>query len=1144
MTAGARGQLQTRSPSASRLVDVDEAVRILHAACQHRTSADALAPLVQSAQHLASHCTPALFSSVLEACDATTAVEAAPKKLTMLNTVWKLLLTIATQEGVEPAYYSAAVSRMVEQLRWGVLTHDWSDNKRIRLATFFASHVVSTVRAHPQMLLLRTLEATAVIGQLVRLYFAVCVTVATSARDTEAVALLYDNVVVRLHAIFDCLGHAAAVSMTSAHSRELDAKAACSADKVGRDGAASSSLCGEAASGSSATLPPQLRGESPPSVMEELLTQCVSTAVAREVEEAAGGGVTVRMAIATAALSLYLHVVRGALEAASPSAAGTGAGSTRQEGNPSKRDIEENEAAAVEVTAAQALSSPRLTPLPTLELIMESLIWWTQCTTEKEQAHTSTTRASLLRVEVHKWAVALPPDVFCYSETSDTSSEAPPVSLRALWTDTLVTVWQQWLRSMCEISRQGGEGSCAGAAGSLRASNPCGAKSVGPVTELDTSMARSGETAPTAIVAKSTWFASLLLSSVAGTLHSSSVALMVLEAWAELFHRAEEAVAGVAFSIPSPGILSTADDAATVVHALLRVLANLRCGAVSLVESLLRLQRHLSQDGRCRAGSAQPADFGSTHAMTAIPLQWICSTVALLAYGEAVLEVHSPRVAVATRVECGGEVDRATATRVIVHLTTVMRAHITPHLRARRVSGMETITESSAVTDATTQMRELLMSVQQPDSAAWTRRSSGSVKLARHTQTSLLVLGVPRAWSALAAAVAQHRPTAPADSDGTDAAECCGMELKALLLSLSPLLASLTHALQSLGCEPGLSEASEETEMPSGLPYAHVARWVAARLLDMVAVVPLTDSSEDAVLLACVRRWTDLAFGSGGCAASEGSAAVRVDDPIALADAAVSLLHVMEECTTLPLEKLHLSEHATHSLMKLLQGADGRISGEVDKVGGDGGSDGRCPSWPALWRREAAQWCEMEKELMTCRRPMEECEQVEELGWAPALAKELRAATPYMDVTAPPSSDEELRRGLLYCEAVLRHLKERDLILLDDGESQSKRRRTEDGDDPQAAAAAVMQSVERIQELSHALLVRTRGACGTATTEAAAAIGAVPFPPTLPATSLKAAASPGGAEETGSGAPVFTLTDTELVERSCVPSNVQVIDVE
>ncbi|TPP47427.1 hypothetical protein CGC21_30345 [Leishmania donovani] len=1071
------------SLSATRLVDVDEAVRILHAACQRRASADALAPLVQSAQHLASNCTPALFSSVLEACDATTAVEAAPKKLTMLNAAWKLLLTIATQEGVGPAYYSAAVVHMVEQLRWGVLTHDWSDTKRVRLAAFFASHVVSTVRAHPQLLLLRTPDATAVIGQLVRLYFAVCVTVATSKRDTEAVSLLYDNIVVRLHAVFDCLGNAAAASTASVYSSEPEAEATCSAEEANRDGAASSSARGEAASGPSAALPPQQRCESPSSVVEELLTHCVSTAVAREVEEAADGGMTVRMALATAALSLYLHVVRGALEATSPSAAGTGAGSATQEGDPRQRDAEEDEAAAAEATPAQASSWPRLTPLATQELVMKSLMWWTHCTAEEGKAHTSATRASLLQVEVLTWAAALPPDIFC-SEASDASSAVPPMSLRALWTDTLATVWQQWLFSVCDASQQSNEPSCAGAAGSLRASESHGAEAMAPAAELDTSGPRDGKTEPPVVVAKSTRFASLLLSSVAGTLHSSSAALMVLEAWAELFRRAEEAVTDVASAVPSPGILSTADDAVTIVHLLLRVLADLRCGASSLVEGFLRLQRHHFQDGRCKAGSEQPADFGSAHAMVAIPLQWICAAVALLAYGEEVLGLHSPCAVATAGVECVGEVDGAAAARVITHLTAVMRAHITPQLCASKASEMATITEAPAVTDATAQMRELLMSVRQHASAGGTGQTSASVKLARP------------------------------DADGADAAERCAMELKTVLLSLAPLLASLTHILQSLECEPGLSEASEGSEMPSGLPYASVARWVAARLLDEVAVVPLTDSPEDAVLVACVRRWTDIAFASGTCSASDGSAA-----------------------------KLHLSEHATHSLMELLQGGDGSISGEVNKVGGDDDADGRCPSWPALWHREAVQWCEMEKWLLARRRAMEESEEAEELASAPTLAEELYAAPLHMDATAPPSSNEDLRRGLLYCEAVLRHLQARNLVFLDDTENQSKRRKTENGDDPQAAVAAVVQSVERIQELSRAVLLRAGNASRTATSGSTAAIDRAPLPPPPPAGSLKASAPPGSEEETCRDVPAITLTDTESVGCRRVPLSAQVIDV-
>ncbi|KAG5475460.1 hypothetical protein LSCM1_03580 [Leishmania martiniquensis] len=1140
MTGGARGQLQAMSLRATRLIDVDEAVRILQEACQRRISADTLAQLMDSAQHLASHCTPALFSSVLEACDATTEVEAAPKKLTMLNAAWKLLLTIASQGGVEPGYYGAAVAHMVEQLHWGVLTHDWSDKKRVRLAAFFASHVVSAVRAHPQLLLPCTPDATAVISQLVRLYFAVCVTVATSTQDAVAVSLLYDSIVVRFHNIFNCFGSAAAAAATvSAHSGELDVEEACGADE-GNEGDAASSPCGEVTLGDSAAIPSQLRCRSPASVLEELLIQCVSTEAAREVEEAAGGGVAARMAIATAAFSLYLHVVRGALDAATPPAAGTSADSVKQASDSGRRGAEGDEAAAF----APAPSSPRLAPLATQELVMKSLMWWTHSQTEDGQVHAPRTRASLLRAEVLTWAVALPPDVLCCSEALDASGAAPPVSLRALWTDTLATVWHQWLRRMCEAPKESGEACRSGAAERLRASTSCGAEAVKPAAALRTPKARGGKAEPAVVVVCSARFASLLLSSVAGTLPSSPAALMVLEAWAQLFLRAEEAATDFASAIPSPDTLCTSGGAVTIAHALLRVLADLRCGAAALVEGLLRLQRCHSQDGRYRAGPEQAAAFGSTHALAAIPLRWICAAVSLLAYGEAMLGVLSPCAGATAQFECAGEAEVATAARVVAHLTEVMRAHMTPHLCGSKVSETAADTEARAVTDATMQLRELLLSVQQNESASGVEKTPASAKPTRRTQTALLLLGVPRAWSALSTAVSQHRPTAPANANGADTAERCGLELKTALLSLAPLLASLTHTLQSLGCEPGLSVASEEAEIPSYRPCTRVARWVAARLLDEVAVVPLTDSSEDAVLVACVRRWTDLAFASGACAAREGSATVRHDDPVALADAAAALLHIMEECTTLSLEKLRLPEESAHSLMELLKGDDRGSSGEKDGVGDDDDCGARCPSWTAVRGREAAEWRETEKWFLNRRLAAEESEQAGESAPAPVLTEALRATPSYMDAMAPPSSEEDLRRGLSYCEAVLQHLQERDLALLDNTGNQSKRHRSEGSDAPQAAVSTLLQSVERIQELSRSLLLRAGCASDAGTHGTTAASGIVPLPPPPHVTPPKAAAPAGSEGGAGSVDPVFTLTDPKPVGSRRVPSYAEVIDVE
>ncbi|KAG5501576.1 hypothetical protein JKF63_03406 [Porcisia hertigi] len=1133
MTGGMKTPRQAVSPPVTRLVDVDEAVRILHQACQSRARADTLAPLVESAHHLASHCTPALLSSVLEACDATAVVEAAPKKLVMLNAAWKLLLTIVTHEGVQPDFYRAAVAHMVDQLRWGVLSHDWSDKKRIRLATFFASHVVSTVRAHPQFLVPHSPASAAVIDQLVQVYFAVCVTVATSMRDTEAVSLLYDNIVVRLHTIFDCLGNAVAVTAatTSVYSGDLGAEAACRTEEEDKGGAASSPPRDGGTLGPSAALPPQLRYEGPSSVVEKILTQCVSTVTAREVEEAAVGGVAVRMAAATAAFSLYLHVVRGVLGAGVRSSDRTAADSTRQDDYSSTRNTEGSWAEVPQVS-----NSPRVVPLEMQELVMESMMWWTHRLPDEEQLHASETRVSLLRLEVLTWAAALPPNVFCHTGTPDASAGVSPLSLRALWTDTLATAWLQWLCRMCDAPHHKEDAKLAGSTEALRAGEPCQAYAMAPESDLGASGRRKGEAAPPVLVAASSRFASVLLLSVAGTLHSSSVALMVLEAWAQLFRRAEAVVADPISAIPPSGGFSTTNNAVAMAGALLRVLADLRCGAVALVEGLLRLKRFPYPDDRSGASSEQPANLGCTGGVTTIPLQWICSAVALLAYGEAVLGVHSLRIEAGAQAECTGQAEGAVASRVIGHLIAVMRAYLTPDFCGTKSSAMERISEASAVADATTQLHALLVSVKQQGSIFGTKGTSASAQIAQRTRTALCLVGVPRAWCALVAAMSQLRSPDSVDAEEAEAAERWTMELKAVLLSLGPLLASLTHTLESLDCEQGLQEASERAEKPCSLPYARVARWVAARLLDGVAVVPLTDSSEDAVLVACVRRWTDLAFEGATCAPGEGSAAVRTDDPVSLADATAALLHVVEECTTLPLEKFCLSEHATRSLMELLQGNDASVFGEFGDASGDGDVNGRCPPYLELWCREAAQWCEMEKWLLTRPCAMGESERAKELSSAPALADELRASL--------PSSHEELARGLLYCEAVLRHLHDRDFVLLEDEERQYKRHRNEKGVDTQVTVNAVLQSVGRIQELSRSFLLRAGGASGTDTPGGTAAMGETPIQPPPPAAPLEVVVPPASEGDFGNGAPVVALTGTRPVGGGRVRSDAEVISVD
>ncbi|KAH8617386.1 hypothetical protein ERJ75_000386100 [Trypanosoma vivax] len=102
---------------------------------------------------------------------------------------------------------------MTSQLERHIFTHDWSDARRVRLAAFVASHLVSTVRAQPVL----ALCDAAFVSVMTELHATVFFTVSTSER-TEAAQQLYQTIALRLLAILNALG--AVCDNTNSHTRE------------------------------------------------------------------------------------------------------------------------------------------------------------------------------------------------------------------------------------------------------------------------------------------------------------------------------------------------------------------------------------------------------------------------------------------------------------------------------------------------------------------------------------------------------------------------------------------------------------------------------------------------------------------------------------------------------------------------------------------------------------------------------------------------------------------------------------------------------------------------------------------------------------------------------------------------------------
>ncbi|KAH9588828.1 hypothetical protein LSM04_000484 [Trypanosoma melophagium] len=132
-------------------------------------------------------------------CDSNTTEHS----LVLLNASWKLLLSVASLSTVSTSVYSKILHFMFSQLQYHVFSHDWSEGKKIKLAAFIASHLVSATRAHPSY----AVRDVKLVTMIVELHSTVCLTIATSER-TEAARQLHQIISLRLLAILEAMGSA------------------------------------------------------------------------------------------------------------------------------------------------------------------------------------------------------------------------------------------------------------------------------------------------------------------------------------------------------------------------------------------------------------------------------------------------------------------------------------------------------------------------------------------------------------------------------------------------------------------------------------------------------------------------------------------------------------------------------------------------------------------------------------------------------------------------------------------------------------------------------------------------------------------------------------------------------------------------
>ncbi|CCW70462.1 unnamed protein product [Phytomonas sp. Hart1] len=226
-----------------------------------------------------------LLTIVMRRCDITTSAGSECKLLT-LNIYWKVLLSILTNSHVSQSVYEMGASFMLDQLHHGVFSHNWTDSKMIKLATFFASHIVFTAKAHPKYFLCAS--EYALVRRVVCLFVSISFTIASSELDDDNLRPLFDNVLLRLKTLLEYLGSASITmeegtseySLSGVTIKEIDAVASFNNRRY-----------------------------------VDLLYQCISEVDVAEMMEAAGGDSSfVSMVVATASLACFLSTACGLLQ--------------------------------------------------------------------------------------------------------------------------------------------------------------------------------------------------------------------------------------------------------------------------------------------------------------------------------------------------------------------------------------------------------------------------------------------------------------------------------------------------------------------------------------------------------------------------------------------------------------------------------------------------------------------------------------------------------------------------------------------------------------------------------------------------------------------------------------------------------------
>lgn len=503
-----------------------------------------------------------------------------------------------------------------------------------------------------------------------------------------------------------------------------------------------------------------------------------------------------------------------------------------------------------------------------------------------EQSYRAEGEEAVLLAGVRQCASWLPEGTFTGTAARKSSGSAvgPTAvaysdSLRGQWVRSLAAVWELLLKSPVEAEPSGGE---------------------------------EGDGTAAATVSPSVVLTTLMSASVASE-RTTVLSSLILEVWAATLEKARRSIEGV---------LST-DSTST--HSLLfyriaTVVGQIRICAVDVTAVLL----HLSPTSR--------ENF-------AVLQQWLCAMAAIVGSGEALLG----RCFVGWRGNDGTFVDeeRPAADRVEAEeLFTTLSGVVYEQIHS---SECVSIAASSygAGTDVTAeksgsawgQLQQAINEVLAIAADANIRVGASPLPIAPSQLLRLwkVVLSVPRALGVYRLRGRGANVPSSIHTPVAVGSEACLIpdpySIKQDLLSISASFASLTQVLQYLSTATPQDPSSRTSLLQAGASQS-VGRCAAAALLREVAVLPFCDAADDAVLVACIRRWIGLAFPPQASSTSTFCPSDKAD-AVATWDAITSLLAFIEECTSLPMQQLHLSEEAATLLMTTLreEGEEGRSSG-------------------------------------------------------------------------------------------------------------------------------------------------------------------------------------------------------------------------